>query len=982
MQRISAIILILSVLATICNSKLFDSCELANELYYGQHVNKYEEIATWVCIAQHQSNFNTAAVGAGGYYGLFQIGAEFWCDQWTGANKACSLSCNRLMDEDISDDFQCMQVIFAEHERISGNGFNAWTSYKQECDAGRSMKYIEGCFDNYITTTTHHQNSQQQHKQVYARKQNTHNVRNYDDTQATIGDHHHQISRIKSQSSLSRARIYDRCELAQELVYKHSIPMEQVAMWVCIAQHESNFNTSAIGTLNADGSGDHGLFQISDIYWCSPPGKGWACGLSCDKLEDEDITDDVKCMKQIYKEHQGLSGDGFNAWTVYSLHCKGRADKYAEGCFDEDENEVFPRPIPGVIAPLHPGPKDAGQVRKTGRVFERCELARELVYEHAIEREKVATWVCIAQHESNFNTSAIGRLNADGSEDHGLFQISDIYWCSPPGVGWVCGLSCARLEDNDISDDVQCMKKIYKEHQEINGNGFKAWTVYSAYCAGDVSHYVNGCFSDYDQPSTSSHRPGIMQPELPTPPPAMEAQGKIFTACELAHELMNVHHVDRKNVATWVCIAQHESNFNTSAIGRLNTDGSEDHGLFQISDLYWCDDKPLGCQVSCKALRDGNIADDVRCIQKIHAEHQRYSGDGFTAWTVYNVFCKGRSEQYVNGCGLRGTGLSTFEESSSKNAADLISIRKFPFFFSQFDQTKKLQHPVQPTKTPFIWSTKPTTTTKRPFEFASKATTTTIRPTFTYPTRATTTKKPEENYQTHRPSFNQLNSPEIGKLDFSLFDFYLKRNSSGQRTNTTTRRPYTTTMLSTTKKYFTNYFNSVPYTTTTTAKPTSLLQFNAFNTHLSTAHPTTIRPPIEKTTKSQVAAFNIFDLYLQRKSNQNNLFVPKIPVSTKSPPKGNNISVQDNLNERGIPTTTFDPFSVYKFDRNAYRSKLTESTTGNDLGSGGFKRSFGLSTPTTKTSLVNRAPVDYRITPRHEKPATSVHSGGRNNLCK
>ena len=31
-------------------------------------------------------------------------------------------------------------------------------------------------------------------------------------------------------------------------------------------------------------------------------------------LIDDDITDDVKCVQTIYKEHEGLSGNGFNAW--------------------------------------------------------------------------------------------------------------------------------------------------------------------------------------------------------------------------------------------------------------------------------------------------------------------------------------------------------------------------------------------------------------------------------------------------------------------------------------------------------------------------------------------------------------------------------------------------------------------------------------------------------------------------------------------
>lgn len=129
-------------------------------------------------------------------------------------------------------------------------------------------------------------------------------------------------------------KVYERCELATELKEVHGIPEDQVATWVCIAQHESQFNTSAVGHLNGDGSGDHGLFQISDLYWCSPPGNGWACGVSCADLEDDDIKDDVVCAKRIYRQHQRLSGDGFTAWAVYGAHCSNKDSvvKYLEGC--------------------------------------------------------------------------------------------------------------------------------------------------------------------------------------------------------------------------------------------------------------------------------------------------------------------------------------------------------------------------------------------------------------------------------------------------------------------------------------------------------------------------------------------------------------------------------------------------------------------------------------------------------------------------
>ncbi|KAJ9585743.1 hypothetical protein L9F63_002438 [Diploptera punctata] len=135
-------------------------------------------------------------------------------------------------------------------------------------------------------------------------------------------------------------KVYERCELARELRDVHKLPEDQIPTWVCIARHESEFNTSAVGHLAGDGSGDHGLFQISDIYWCSPPGKGWACGVTCAELEDDDIEDDVACIKRIFREHQRLSQNGFNAWVVYGQHCSNSESvkEYVEGCFDNNVN--------------------------------------------------------------------------------------------------------------------------------------------------------------------------------------------------------------------------------------------------------------------------------------------------------------------------------------------------------------------------------------------------------------------------------------------------------------------------------------------------------------------------------------------------------------------------------------------------------------------------------------------------------------------
>ncbi|CAH2103105.1 unnamed protein product [Euphydryas editha] len=123
---------------------------------------------------------------------------------------------------------------------------------------------------------------------------------------------------------LAGAHIYERCELARELL-KLGVNRDHVATWVCIAFHESRFDTAARNWH----SGDHGLLQISELYWCGP---GKACGVPCSAFRNEDISDDVQCALRIYDEHTRLQGDGFLAWVVYPQHCKHNAKKYLVDC--------------------------------------------------------------------------------------------------------------------------------------------------------------------------------------------------------------------------------------------------------------------------------------------------------------------------------------------------------------------------------------------------------------------------------------------------------------------------------------------------------------------------------------------------------------------------------------------------------------------------------------------------------------------------
>ncbi|XP_012267191.2 lysozyme C, milk isozyme-like [Athalia rosae] len=127
------------------------------------------------------------------------------------------------------------------------------------------------------------------------------------------------------------------------------------------------------------------------------------------------------------------------------------------------------------------------------KIYDRCDLARELWKRLDGNRDQVPTWVCIAFYESNFNTSAIGRLNGNWSWDHGLFQLSDRYWCGRNGVAGVCKVPCLSFRDDDLEDDLRCIEIIFKEHQKLSGNGFSAWATHRMCRGQNAQKFIEGC---------------------------------------------------------------------------------------------------------------------------------------------------------------------------------------------------------------------------------------------------------------------------------------------------------------------------------------------------------------------------------------------------------------------------------------------------------------------------------------------------------
>ncbi|CAG0895911.1 unnamed protein product [Cyprideis torosa] len=127
------------------------------------------------------------------------------------------------------------------------------------------------------------------------------------------------------------AKVYGRCELARELVNVHGISRAAVGDWVCLMYRESRYRTYATHT-NSNGSKDYGILQINNRYWCDPPTNG--CNMSCRNLLNNDLRDDMKCAKIIYKEWQRRPLGGFSAWNGWKYGCRGKdVEAYVRDCF-------------------------------------------------------------------------------------------------------------------------------------------------------------------------------------------------------------------------------------------------------------------------------------------------------------------------------------------------------------------------------------------------------------------------------------------------------------------------------------------------------------------------------------------------------------------------------------------------------------------------------------------------------------------------
>ncbi|XP_002927250.2 lysozyme C, milk isozyme [Ailuropoda melanoleuca] len=127
------------------------------------------------------------------------------------------------------------------------------------------------------------------------------------------------------------------------------------------------------------------------------------------------------------------------------------------------------------------------------KVFSKCELAHKLktMGMDGYHGQSLASWVCMAQYESNFNTQAFNGKNDNGSSDYGIFQLNNKWWCkngyrsSANG----CGTTCSKFLDDDIDDDIICAKRVVRDPK-----GMSAWNAWVDHCQGrDLSKYLASC---------------------------------------------------------------------------------------------------------------------------------------------------------------------------------------------------------------------------------------------------------------------------------------------------------------------------------------------------------------------------------------------------------------------------------------------------------------------------------------------------------
>ncbi|KAF7243976.1 Lysozyme C, partial [Varanus komodoensis] len=164
------------------------------------------------------------------------------------------------------------------------------------------------------------------------------------------------------------AIIIDRCDLTAILKENdlEGFAGTTIAEWICLVFHSSGFNTAALN--EGPEASNHGIFLLSSRWWCNDSKMPYArnyCNLSCEALQDDNITDDIECAKQVIQE-----SNGFAAWRAWRQHCRGQdLRQYVEEC-EPEVTLTYGQPAPVTTAAADHRPNTTLSARNlTGTTF-------------------------------------------------------------------------------------------------------------------------------------------------------------------------------------------------------------------------------------------------------------------------------------------------------------------------------------------------------------------------------------------------------------------------------------------------------------------------------------------------------------------------------------------------------------------------------------------------------------------------------------
>ncbi|XP_074076818.1 alpha-lactalbumin [Macrotis lagotis] len=120
------------------------------------------------------------------------------------------------------------------------------------------------------------------------------------------------------------AKNLNKCEFIQKVREQKLDSYVPMPEFTCTIFHSTGFSTH--NKVDNNGNTEYGIFQISNNGWCAEKQEDVAksvCGIHCSKFLDEDITDDIACVKKIMQRTERL-----DYWKAYKTFCRENLDQW------------------------------------------------------------------------------------------------------------------------------------------------------------------------------------------------------------------------------------------------------------------------------------------------------------------------------------------------------------------------------------------------------------------------------------------------------------------------------------------------------------------------------------------------------------------------------------------------------------------------------------------------------------------------------